>query len=164
MSNFLRAFAQVLIIEDGYVDDPDDKGGETKYGISKASFPNEDIRNLTLDRAMELYEKCYWKPMCLSQIANQEIAEELFDTAVNMGVKQAVRIAQEAIGLLPFHPGLKVDGVMGPQTLSAINSYRHHRTLLKVLNGLQFEHYRKIVKSHPSQAKFFRGWMRRIEL
>jgi len=164
MSDFLTAFAQVLIIEKGYVHDPDDKRGETKYGISKASFPNEDIYNLTLDRAKELYEKVYWKPTGLSHVANQELAEEIFDTAVNMGPKRAVKIVQEALNLLSSSPDLKIDGVMGPQTLSRINSYRYPRALLKVLNGLQFEHYRRIVESDPSQEKFFRGWMRRIEL
>jgi len=52
----------VLKREGGYVDDPTDRGGETKYGISKRSYPQLDIKNLTLEQALEIYRKDYWKP------------------------------------------------------------------------------------------------------
>lgn len=75
-------------LRDGYVNDPDDSGGETKYGISKRSFPKEDIKNLTLGRALELYYKYYWyvgksEPFPVNLV--------LFDTAVQHGTKLAAK-------------------------------------------------------------------------
>jgi len=109
VADFLHAFGHVLQMEGGYVNDPNDPGGEMKYGISRRQYPMEDIHDLTLDRAVELY------------------------------------------------------GGMGPNTRNALNANRHPESLLKVLNGVQFEHYRQIVKENPDMAQYFRGWMRRME-
>ena len=59
-TNFLRAVKEVLKIEGGYVNNPNDRGGETKYGISKRAYPNVDIKNLTLDKAKQIYYNDYW--------------------------------------------------------------------------------------------------------
>ena len=58
----------VLVREGGYVDHPSDPGGETKYGIAKRSHPKEDIKNLTKERAAEIYEKDYWIPSRASSL------------------------------------------------------------------------------------------------
>ena len=57
---FVTAVTQALIDEGGYVNDPADPGGETNMGISKRSYPHEDIKNLTRDRAIDLYYRDYW--------------------------------------------------------------------------------------------------------
>jgi len=86
--NFEKSVAFVLKWEGGYIDDKSDPGGETKYGISKRSYPALDIKNLTMDEAKAIYRKDYWErsgcdgvpwPMCLV----------VFDTAVNMGLSRA---------------------------------------------------------------------------
>lgn len=83
--SFEAAFAIVVGIEAGYVNDPLDPGGETKYGISKRAYPNEDIPNLTLDRAHDLYRRDYWdKAGC--DAFSWELALVTFDCAVNQGV------------------------------------------------------------------------------
>ncbi len=75
--------------EGGYVNDPQDPGGETKYGISKRAYPNEDIKNLTLDRAYELYKRDYWDKAGCSNY-DFPLACSLFDASVNCGVKRAL--------------------------------------------------------------------------
>ena len=84
MSFFDAAFSIVVGIEAGYVDDPDDPGGETKYGISKRAYPNEDIKNLTLDRAKSLYQRDYWNKLGLDALP-WGLALIEFDAAVNQG-------------------------------------------------------------------------------
>lgn len=88
MSFFLQAFAVVIGEEGGYVDDPADPGGETKYGISKREYPNLDIAQLTLVQAQEIYERDYWAVLnCDSH--PWEMALVLFDCGVNQGVSAA---------------------------------------------------------------------------
>ena len=84
MSNFDAAFGIVVGVEGGYVNDPQDPGGETKYGISKRRYPSEDIANLTLERAKFLYQRDYWNPHHCDALPWGE-ALLVFDTAVNGG-------------------------------------------------------------------------------
>jgi len=102
MNIFDKAFQDVIGFEGGYVNNPNDKGGETKYGISKRSYPSIDIENLTLDGAKEIYYKDFWNTIRLelSLIDDEKIAIELFDTAVNMGVGVASKFLQEALNLM----------------------------------------------------------------
>lgn len=88
--SFEWAVKFVLDHEGGYVNDPSDPGGETKYGISKASYPNVDIANLTVDQAKAIYRRDYWKPVGAGA-QPQDIALALFDFAVNAGVARAQR-------------------------------------------------------------------------
>lgn len=88
--NFKVAMAFVRKWEGGYVNDPDDPGGETKYGISKRAYPNEDIKNLTRERAEFLYKRDYWDiPGFDLDNFPQDKAIVLFNVAVNMGVSKA---------------------------------------------------------------------------
>lgn len=84
MSFFPAAFQIVVGIEAGYVNDPDDPGGETKYGISKRSYPNLDIAQLTLDQAQVIYRRDYWDKLNLDALS-WELALVEFDAAVNQG-------------------------------------------------------------------------------
>jgi len=78
--------------EGGYVNDPRDPGGETKYGISKRAYPDEDIQNLSLERAKELYRRDYWDALGLDG-SPWNIAYPLFDCAVNQGPGYAHTLA-----------------------------------------------------------------------
>ena len=81
---FEDALKFVLKWEGGYSNDPNDPGGETKFGISKRSYPNLDIKNLTLKQAKEIYFQNYWlKAGCDKLTSPLDII--VFDTAVNMG-------------------------------------------------------------------------------
>ena len=163
MANFTEAFKKTVGLEGGYVNDPDDSGGETKYGISKRQYPNLDIKNLIMEHAEAIYKKDYWDKLSLDELRHQAVANELFDTAVNAGVKVAAGFLQKAMNLLVEDDYLKVDGIIGSVTLDAVNKYCFTKGLLKTLNGLQFMLYHKIVESKPKQKKFFRGWLKRVE-
>jgi len=164
-TNFLRAVKEVLKIEGGYVNNPNDKGGETKYGISKRSYPNVDIKNLTLEHAKQIYYNDYWFNIKLNYIDNYSIQLELFDTAVNMGQYKAQTILQESLNLLNRNErnfkDLAVDGVIGKNTILAYNKV-DKKVLYKVLNGLQFMNYVHIVERDKTQEVFFNGWMLRV--
>lgn len=112
MSTYDIAFANVIGNEGGYVNDPNDPGGETKFGISKRAYPNTDIANLTIGDAKALYLRDYWLPLNADDLP-EGVAVELFDMAVNMGVKTAIKVLQKALGTEP-------DGIIGPQTRAAI--------------------------------------------
>ena len=163
--NFKKAFEELIGIEGGYVNDPTDPGGETKFGISKRSYPQLNIKNLTLDQARHIYYRDFWQKLQLDEILKYEIALELFDTGVNTGKETAAMILQRALNLMnrdqKNYPDMAVDGAIGPVTLGAYRKV-DDRILLKVLNGLQFMRYVEICERKPSQEKYFNGWMKRV--
>lgn len=111
---FEQAFASVVGLEGGYVNDQRDPGGETRYGISKRAYPDEDIKNLTLDRAKVLYRRDYWNA-CRCDELPARLAPLVFDAAVNQGVATAIRLLQQALHIT-------VDGRIGPQTVACAKS------------------------------------------
>ncbi len=94
IENFNKALAFVLKCEGGYIYDKNDLGGETKWGISKRSHPNLDIKNLTLEKASEIYRQEYWNK-CNCDHVSWPFDIILFDTAVNMGAVKALVLYQE---------------------------------------------------------------------
>ena len=173
MSHFDEAFRRTIDLERGYVNDPADRGGETNYGITaktlraavRVGIVSETTRisTLTLDEAKKIYRCFYWDALRLDRITDCEIAAEVFDTAVNMGLVEAVRIAQRALNYLGENLG--VDGILGPKTLDALErwSRKDSRALFVCLNGLQFMRYVALVEADPTQQGFARGWTRRIQ-
>lgn len=158
--------------EGGYVNDPADRGGATKYGITqavaRANGYSGDMRDLPLQTARDIYKREYAvKPGFID--FPSEIAAELFDTGVNMGTAKATQFLQRAVNALSG-AGIAVDGKMGPATRSAVNTYLKSRNnavdiLLKALNGLQCVRYIEIVEANPSQRKFINGWIaNRVEV
>lgn len=165
MNNFNIAFEHTVGIEGGYVNDPEDRGGETKFGISKRSYPHLDIKNLTLSSAKDIYYQDFWNTRKMNlDLLPLEVAIELFDTGVNMGMPRARLMLQMALNLLnrgeTRFADLKVDGWIGSSTMKAI-SLTDEKELLKVLNGLQFVRYLEIVENDHSQERFFAGWTKR---
>lgn len=114
--NFEDSVELILRLEGGYANDPNDPGGETKYGISKRAYPNEDIKNLTVRRAKEIYHSDYWNPTA-GRIYDTapNFATLLFDTAVNMGTGHAAQALQGLVHTTQ-------DGVIGAKTLAALQS------------------------------------------
>lgn len=156
MAKFDRAIAVILAHEGGYVNDPDDPGGETNYGISKRSYPQEDIVRLTVGRATEIYRKDFWDAQW-NGLGSQELATALLDASVNMGRSQAVKLLQRAIN--GAGGAVQVDGIFGSNTLLMANTYaedvlrefRAHRTLF----------YLDLAWTQPTMKKFLPGWIRR---
>lgn len=168
MATFLPAFQKTVRHEGGYSDDPDDPGGETNYGISKAAHPDA-WRNgpPSKDEAIRVYRESYWDRLGLGEIEDQAVAEKIFDLAVNvgpvggvgndqdLGAGEAVQLALNRLG----HK-VKVDGVIGPRTRGAINRARSD-DLLRELIIEQAIHYRRWIGRDPDRQKFHRGLVRR---
>ena len=155
MARFERAIGTVLKHEGGYVNDPDDPGGETKHGISKKSYPHLNIKALTVEQAKAIYRRDFWR---YDRIENQRVATKVFDTGVNMGATRSHRILQRALRNLGQQT--TVDGKLGPKTLAATNRADPAR-LIQELRALQAERYVNIILGRPQSKKFLRGWLRR---
>ena len=165
MNEFNRAFETVVGIEGGYVFDEDDAGGETKFGISKRSYPHLNIKDITLEQAKIIYYRDFWNTQAMNlDNFKYDIALELFDTGVNMSMEVSRKFLQEALSLLnrveTKFPDLVIDGIIGKKTMEALVMVDYEE-LLKVLNGLQFMRYYTIVQHKHSQEKFFAGWVKR---
>jgi len=147
---FDEAFERLIGHEGGYVNDPRDPGGETRYGVSKRAYPGEDIRNLTLERAKAIYLRDYWGPAGCDAVP-RPVEFDLFDMAVNAGVKAAIRTLQAACDET-------VDGVLGPRTLQAAQSMDPYRLLAR-FDGIRLD----LLNDNPQLwASFGRGWAQRI--
>ena len=147
--NFDQAFDKLIAHEGGYVDDRRDAGGETKYGISKAAYPGEDIKGMTLERAKAIYARDYWGPAGCDALPDGAKVQ-VFDMAVNSGVQTAIKTLQRAVGTTP-------DGVLGPRTLQAIQSMPEARLIAR-FNGQRLS----LMADFASWPAFGRGWAKRI--
>lgn len=101
MDSFDSAFEIVVGIEAGYVNDPKDPGGETKFGISKRAHPDLDIRNLTLDQAKLIYKSGYWDALGLDGLS-WKWQLSLFDCAINQGTHFALTELQADLDYSEF--------------------------------------------------------------
>ena len=149
---FDRAFDHVIGHEGGYVNDPRDPGGETKFGISAKAYPDLNIKTLTVEDAKRIYFSDYWhKAGCYMLPAG--LAYAVFDAAVNAGVGRATRWMQEAVGTVP-------DGRIGPATRAAISaSMRNPLAVLETLNAIRLKHYMSLSNMTD---RFGLGWSRRV--
>lgn len=198
MAKFEISHHKTSLNEGGYVNDPDDRGGETAFGIARKYNPDwegwEKIDRLkrriksfsllktTIDNdaelqrlADELYKARYFTPLRLQQV-EQIIADELYDSAVNLGVGAAARSFQKSLNLFnlnqKLYPDLKADGVIGDQTISAYDAYistsrwksRNRlvlaKALIKWINYFQMDVYYKA--NGTDQEKFILGWTKRV--
>jgi lysozyme family protein len=175
MANFELIKAQIIPIEGGYVFDADDPGGETKYGISKHSYPDLDIKNLTLDEAAVIYKRDFWDVMRLDEVSDQSIAESIFWFGVNSGTKTSIQYLQKSMNILEDAAILPIDGIIGKMTLRWVNyeyticDYcessdipRYQTLLLEALKLEQIHYYANIANNKPSQQKFLLGWINRV--
>lgn len=184
MAEFRIAFEKTSLIEGGYVNNPSDGGGETFRGISRKSFPSwegwpmidarkeglfpENLKGLPqLDELVfSLYKKEFWDKIQGDYLLNQEIANELYDSAVNFGYIRAGFFLQDALNLLnkngTLFPDLLTDGKIGPRTIAITNDFEYPGALLKAMNGFQFIKYVNICEHDRRQEIFFLGWLKRV--
>lgn len=149
--NFEQAFALVISpeYEGGYVNDINDPGGETKFGISKRSYPSLDIKSLTREQVKPIYKADFWGPAGCDAVP-VPLKYPLFDFAVNSGPRRAVKTLQKRLGVL-------ADGSLGPITLAEIMLWpSKDLALVFSLDRLQFL---TELSNWPDAGK---GWTRRI--
>lgn len=159
--NYDEAFKRVIGHEGRFQANPKDRGNwttgvigmgqlkGTKFGISAMSYPNEDIRNLTLARAKQLYHRDFWLRVGGDEL-HPAIAYQLFDATINHGPGNSIRMLQRAVGVAD-------DGHLGPITAEGIQSTGVDDTL-KLFNAERIEFFTKI----STFNEFGRGWMRRV--
>lgn len=164
---------EVLKYEGGYVNDPLDKGGETNMGITAKALetakkqgliPNSvTVKTLTKEHARIIYEHNYYLAgKC--NIMPHPLSFAHFDACVNHGVGGAGKLLQKMLN--GFGYGLTVDGIIGTKTIKAledaINSVPILDLVVKYCSERQ-DYYYNIVKNNPSQQKFLKGWLNRLD-
>jgi len=159
--NFKKSIGVLLSIEGDYVNDPDDPGGETKYGISKRSYPNLDIKNLTIDSAIDIYYKDFWLKYKLNSIRSSAIATQLLLIFVNLSPQSASTCVQKAINSIQL--SVEEDGIFGSKTIDMLNKLPecHMGDHLR-LELVKF--YLNRVRINRRQLKNLEGWIRRALL
>ncbi len=185
MTDFEKALARTLEHEGGYGNVTGDRGGETFCGISRKFNPTwegwELIDSLkgrpgfvdliehdpTLRMMVKVFYRKIWELLGCDHFDSYEIAEVLFDTAVNSGSQRAVEILQQSLNLLnrdeKSWPDLAVDGIMGAKTLWSIEQAQPDwKYVVQLMKCLRVMHYIHIMVKYPDQEKFARGWLERV--
>jgi lysozyme family protein len=140
---------------------PGDRGGLTKWGISQNAFPGLDIASMTEEQAKLIYRNNYWNKVEADKLP-PEIAHHVFDAAVNMGPHRAAELLQQSINLIATTrggPGVVVDGGIGPQTLKAVAAYKPDQLTTMVRHLRSTEYVRQAVDN--GKGKFLFGWLNR---
>ena len=151
-SRFQQAVKRTKLIEGGYDNNENDRGGETNYGISTKFYPNEDIKNMTPERACAIFYRDYWIKHKINQLPD-ELADIVFDNGIVQGQKTSIRHLQRALGV-------KADGIIGSDTLNAINYANYSTIKQEFINNVK-SRIKAIVTKDPSQETFKNGWINR---
>ncbi len=172
---------EIIRVEGGYVNDPADSGGATNYGITEAVARENgytgNMRDLPSEVAFEIYVGRYWEPLHLTavELMSTDIAAEMADTGVNMGIKRAAKFLQRSLNVLnnkgKIYPDLTVDSQLGAKSLRALGDYLAYRgkegesVLLKMLNSLQGSFYVVLSERREKDETFVFGWFKhRVEV
>jgi lysozyme family protein len=173
--SFDRAFRKTCGIEGDYSDNPRDRGGKTRFGITERVARKWGYKGpmltLPLTIASEIAKLEYWDAMQLDDVAkvSPAVAEELFDTGYNMGIHASGCFFQRALNGLNRnerdYANIKIDGVIGKRSLAAFTAYIAARkrdgelVMLRLLNSFQAERYVLICENDEPQEDFLFGWV-----
>lgn len=183
MSNFDQAVSVVLHHEGGLTNNKADPGGITNYGISlhylqsliakdpsllslydvdhQGDINSFDIANLDQAEAKQIYKTQWWDKNNYGAINDQVLATKILDLAVNIGATKANSLLQQAGNQVAVNPILKIDGIIGAQTISFINSL-DATAILSALYKLAKMYYENLVTKHPVLQQFLNGWLNRL--
>lgn len=176
MSAFDKLVDGLIGREGGYVNNPNDPGGATRWGITqrvarKYGYQG-DMRTLPRDTAVDIYRQQYWTDPGFADVAaiSEAVAEELLDSGVNLGVTWPALWLQVALNGLnnqgKIYADVDEDGDVGPGTLRALKAYFAARgkegeaVLLRALNCLQGARYIDIARGRQASEGFLYGWLR----
>lgn len=149
-ANFDACMAEVFKYEGGYVNDPHDPGGETNMGISKRSYPKENIRGMTRARAAQIYRRDFWDKLRCDELPDG-LDLVAFDAAVNSGPSRGAKWLQQALGVA-------ADGKVGMATIGAAkNTYAP----AAVMRAIGFR--RAFLKTLPTWERYKNGWNKRLD-
>ena len=171
MANAKLAIEKTLRNEGfGLENDPVDRGGQTYCGISRVHWPAWpgwgliDAGEAVPSSLLYSFYGAYWNSINGDAIMSQPIAERLYDMAVNMGAVTVSKMLQRCINLFLKTYQLDVDGKIGPNTASSLNSLpaKDQTLVLLALKCLHGAHYITLTEKDPSQKRFIRGWLNRV--
>lgn len=158
---FDRAFELLIGHEGGYTTNRNDRGNwtggkvgvgilkGTKFGIAANTYPNLDIKNLTVEQAKEIYLRDFWKKARCDELPHT-VRFDVFDIAVNSGVKRAHILLQRALQVTD-------DGIVGVKTKAALSKYDPEQLLMRLAAE------RILFYSNLNDFKHFgKGWVRRV--
>ena len=169
---------EIIRVEGGFVDDPNDSGGATMHGITEAVARENGYRgamsDLPRDLTFDIYSVKYWDSVRADDLVvlAEPIAAEVVDTAVNLGSGRASEMLQRALNILNdregLYPDITVDRNIGPATISALHKYlmvRDVEVFLVVLNCLQGAFYIDLAERREKDESFIYGWFKnRVKL
>jgi lysozyme family protein len=177
MADLNAAMKLLFKDEGGFVDNPEDPGGPTNYGISARFLTDahlfqydrngngiidaEDMKELSINDAKTIYRTYWWDLYGYDRIENEHIATKLLDEAVNLGQISAVRQMQRAINVLAKSEELIEDGKMGLKTIDAINQ-TNSLNLLEAFETVCAKYYDKLIANNPNLKVFSKGWHTRV--
>jgi len=159
MGEFERALPRVLMHEGGYVNDPQDPGGETNRGITKRVYdayrqrmrlPVQSVKNITSQEVAAIYRANYWDLAKCDQLP-AGVSYVVFDGNVNSGVSQSIKWLQRAVGVVP-------DGVIGNATLAAVQNYGDMNRLVDAICDRRLA----FLKALKTWKRFGKGWAARV--
>lgn len=167
--------AEIVKREGGYVNDPDDPGGPTKYGVTihtlrrlRGSATIADVKALTVADAVEIYKRHYFERPKINQLP-QPLQATVYDMQVNAG-GNAIKILQRL--LREFGERVTVDGALGPQSIGAVQRvFKQAGEYLVDAYGIaRRNYYFRIADRRPASRKYARtraggkgGWIKRAE-
>lgn len=150
----------ILSWEGGFANIPGDRGGATNRGVTIATFRSvygkgmtvNDLRRMTDEQWTYIFRKFFWDRWKADQIQSQPIANLLVDWLWASG-SYGIKLPQKVLGV-------KIDGIVGPKTINAINSFENQQLLFSELWHEREAFFRRIGKG--TQAKFLKGWLNRL--
>ena len=158
--NFDKAFDRLVGHEGGFTNDSRDAGNwtggkvgvgklvGTKFGLSAATYPTLDIKNITIVEAKEIYKRDWWDKLGAEKL-DSAIVFQLWDFAVNSGIVRAIKGLQSAVGATP-------DGVLGARTIAATNAMELNDVLLCLIAERL-----KYLTSLSTFSTYGKGWVNR---
>lgn len=148
----------------------DNNGGEVRFGINSVAHPealHDGFYQMALPEALDyaktVYVKDYWVPVHGYLIEYQPIANKIADLSFNMNPMPMVKVTQRAVNFVMGRLVLDVDGEMGPKTLALVNGIDSAK-LLPAIKSYAKIRYEDIVRAHPEDKPYLKGWLARVDL
>ncbi|MEO0642714.1 MAG: glycosyl hydrolase 108 family protein [Pseudomonadota bacterium] len=171
---FTHAMTFVLKWEGGFVDDPDDPGGRTNKGVTQRTYDawradkglmEEDVLHITEQEMKSIYLERYWS-VVVEDWWPKGLSTAVFDSAVNMGPRRAIKMLQAAINQLADGPSLACDGISGRRTVAALKDCLRRagaHQLVECYIDIRRGVYHRIVERRPKSRKYLQGWLNRVD-
>jgi lysozyme family protein len=171
---FHNAITKLLDIEGGFSNHANDRGGQTRWGITEQTARRNGytgaMQDLPRSTAEGIYRAEYWDSINLDEVdaISQAMAWEVFEAGVNAGPARAATWLQRALNLFnkrgSLYPDIATDGSIGPKTIKTLRAFTDYRgadglrVLLVAFNCFQAGHYIEITENNASQEDFIFGW------